>query len=261
MLNINEISFSYGTNKVLDNISLSVEPGEILGIIGANGSGKSTLINIICGILKPTNGSIDYLGQDISEKSVRTRAQIISVVPQNRHLPSSFTVSEIINMGRTPSTGFFVKEDSKSSRQTTMAMSLTRTKDLESKYIGELSEGQIQRVLVARSLVQNSPIMLLDEPTASLDISYQVEILDIIKSIQQQQETIILIAIHDLTLAAQYCDRIGLLNHGLIDILDSPGKVLTNENILSGYGTKVHIIEHPTSGLPVVIPISSFHTR
>ena len=137
-----------------------------------------------------------------------------------------------------------------------MAMEYTNTTDISSKILNELSEGQIQKVLIARSLAQNSPITLLDEPTSSLDVSHQIDILDTIKTVQEKNKGIILLSIHDLTLAAQYCDRIGLLQNGSMKRPGVPTEVLTNENIMSGYGAKVHIMEHPSSGLPVVIPIS-----
>lgn len=256
LLNINDISFSYGTNQILKNISVSVKPGEILGIIGANGSGKSTLINVISGVLKPNSGTIEYLGENILKCGPQERARLVSVVPQSRYIPPYFTVYEVISMGRTPYIGLFRNADNYSPEMIEMAMEYTNTTDISSKILNELSEGQIQKVLIARSLAQNSPITLLDEPTSSLDVSHQIDILDTIKTVQEKNKGIILLSIHDLTLAAQYCDRIGLLQNGSMKRPGVPTEVLTNENIMSGYGANVHIMEHPSSGLPVVIPIS-----
>ncbi|MBH42962.1 MAG: hypothetical protein CL787_05550 [Chloroflexi bacterium] len=255
-LNINNISFSYGNIQILRNITISVKPGEILGIIGANGSGKSTLINVISGVLKPTAGTIEYLDDNILSWPPQYRARLMSVVPQSRHIPSYLTVYEAVSMGRTPYMGFFKNNDNDFSEMVEMAMEYTRTSDISQKRLSQLSEGQIQKVLIARSLAQNCPITLLDEPTSSLDVSHQIDILDTIKRIQEKNKGITLLSIHDLTLAAQYCDRIGLLQDGSMKPPGGPREILTNENILSGYGANVHIIEHPSSGLPVVIPIS-----
>tara|TARA_B100000029_G_scaffold508085_1_gene594178 strand:+ start:505 stop:1293 length:789 start_codon:yes stop_codon:yes gene_type:complete len=256
LLNINDVSFSYGNNEILKNISLSARPGELLGIIGANGSGKSTFINVISGLLKPDRGTIEYLDKDILECPPQERARIVSVVPQSRYIPSYFTVYEVISMGRTPYIGFFRNTDNYSHEMIDMAMEYTNTFDISNRVLNELSEGQIQKVLIARSLAQDCPISLLDEPTSSLDVSHQIDILDTIKTIQEKKKGVTLMAIHDLTLAAQYCDRIGLLQDGSMDSPGLPKEVLTGENILSGYGANVHILEHPSSGLPVVIPIS-----
>ena len=152
--------------------------------------------------------------------------------------------------------GFFKNNDTDFSEMGEMAIEYTRTSDISQKRLSQLSEGQIQKVLIARSLAQNCPITLLDEPTSSLDVSHQIDILDTIKRIQEKNKGITLLSIHDLTLAAQYCDRIGLLQNGSMKPPGGPREILTNENILSGYGANVHIIEHPSSGLPVVIPIS-----
>ena len=255
MLEVESIHFAYGERPVLQGIDLEARDGEVVGVVGPNGSGKSTLLKVISGLLTPLSGEVRWCGQGLPSLSNGERARLVAVVPQAPHLPESFTTLELVLMGRTPYLGFLQGERKEDMDAAVWAMELTGTLSLSHKLMGKLSGGERQRVLIARALAQETPILLLDEPTASLDIAYQVAILDTVRAIQRERGGAIIIAIHDLTLAAQYCHRIVLLKDGVCYAQGSPADVLTGENVLEGYGAQVLILEHPVSGMPVVLPM------
>lgn len=255
MLELNGICFSYGDRLVLRGINLEVDEGEMVALVGPNGSGKSTLLKIICGILNPSSGDVRWGGQALVPLSPRERAQLVAVVPQTPNIPGTFTALELTMMGRTPYLGLLQAESSRDLEIVQQAMELTGTWELANQPMDKLSGGERQRVLIARALAQETPLLLLDEPTASLDIAYQVAVLDTVRAIQKERGGAILVAIHDLTLAAQYCHRIALLRDGVVYAQGNPREVLTSANVLEGYSTQVYILEHPVSGKPVVLPL------
>ncbi|MBF8266695.1 MAG: iron complex transport system ATP-binding protein [Dehalococcoidia bacterium] len=255
MLQIADLRFAYGDRPVLRGLSLEAREGEVVAVVGPNGSGKSTLLKVISGLLKPGCGEVRWGGRDLLSLPPRERARLVGVVPQAPHLPESFTALELVLMGRTPYLGFLQGERKLDLDVALRAMEMTGTQGLAHQPVGELSGGERQRVLIARALAQETPLLLLDEPTASLDIAYQVAILDTVRAIQGRRGGAILVAIHDLTLAAQYCHRIVLLKDGVCYAQGTPQEVLTRENVLEGYGAQVCILEHPISGMPVVLPV------
>lgn len=255
MLQVTDLRFSYSDRPVLQGVSLEVREGEMVAAVGPNGSGKSTLLKIIGGVLKPGSGEVRWGEQDLASLSPGERAQLVAVVPQSPHLPGSFTALELVLMGRTPYLGLLQTEGRRDLAIVQRAMELTGTWGFANQLMDKLSGGERQRVLIARALAQETPLLLLDEPTASLDIAYQVAILDTVKAIQRERGGAILIAIHDLTLAAQYCQRIALLKDGAIYAQGTPREVLTRANVMEGYNAQVCIMDHPMSGMPVVLPV------
>ncbi|MBI2856181.1 MAG: ABC transporter ATP-binding protein [Chloroflexi bacterium] len=255
MLEVRDVWFSYGEKPVLRGIDLEVGDGEIVGIVGPNGSGKSTLIKLIGGVLHPEYGQVRWAGEDLSILSPKKRARLVASVPQSPSLPESFTAFDLVMMGRTPYLGLLRGEGLNDLAAVRRAMEVTGVWALANQPIGKLSGGERQRVLVARALAQETPILLLDEPTASLDIAYQVAIMDTVKAVQRVRGGAIVVAIHDLILAAQYCHRIGILKDGAFYALGTPTEVLTGKNVREGYGASVLILEHPVSGLPMVLPV------
>ena len=247
------IELNYGRKAVLKDITFQVTPGEMVGLIGPNGSGKSTLIRALSRIIPPHSGKILLDGKDITRIPRRDLARSIGVVPQIPLLPNTFTAFEIVLMGRNPHLGPFQYEGQKELAIAWQAMERTGTQSLARRRISELSGGEIQCLVIARVLAQETEAILLDEPTANLDIGRQLEILDLIKKLCSENNLTVLAALHDLNLAAQYCDRLILINDGRVRAEGIPGEVITPQNIKEVYGAESCVYTHPVNGLPVVL--------
>jgi ABC-type cobalamin/Fe3+-siderophores transport system ATPase subunit len=244
MLKIENLSVDYGSRRVLHDVSLSVQSGEILALIGPNGAGKSSLIRAVSGVIPVRSGQVRTNGGEFASLNPMQRARYIATVPQAISLPPAFTVWETVLLGRTPYLNFlgqFSKEDENLARRA-----------LERVHADELSERQ--RILLARALCQSTPILLLDEPTAHLDLQYQVSLLELVRKLVREDNLAVLIALHDLNLAARYADRVALMVAGRITALGSPREVLTPELISHAYSLPVQVVEHPFAGGPLVLP-------
>jgi len=252
-LEMQNVSLGYGHKIVLQGISLGVMPGEMVGLIGPNGSGKSTIIKALSRVISSHSGKILLNGQDIAKIPRKDLARLLGVVPQIPILPSVFTAFEIVLMGRNPHLGLFQYEGPGELAIAWRAMERTATHTFAERRVSELSGGEIQCLLIARVLTQETKAILLDEPTANLDISRQVEILDLIKSLCMENGLAVLAALHDLNLAAQYCDRLVLLNKGQVHAVGTPGQVITAHNIKEVYGAENCVYPHPLNGLPAVL--------
>ncbi len=252
-LRLKDVTLAYGERIVLDGISLGVRAGEMLGIVGPNGCGKSTLIKGITKVIPLKRGSIHLDNKSITAMSHDELARLIAVVPQQTSLPEAFTSFEVVLMGRTPHLGFLRHEGQRDINIATQAMEITDTWHLASRRVGELSGGEKQRITIARALTQQPEVILLDEPTSHLDIKYQIETLELVSYLSQQEGLTILAALHDLNLAAQYCNRIIMLKEGLIYAEGSASDVVTPDNVRQVYGTDVHISAHPLNRLPLVL--------
>lgn len=252
-LEMRNVSLGYSRHPVLEDITFKASPGEMVGLIGPNGSGKSTVIKALSRLIRPTAGEILVDGKNIASIPRRELACLVGVVPQLPLLPSTFTAFEIVLMGRNPHLGLFQSESRRDWAIAREAMVKTSTSPLANRYINELSGGEIQSLLIARVLVQETSAILLDEPTANLDIGRQVEVLDLIKNLCLENSLTVLAALHDLNLAAQYCDRLLLINEGRIHIQGKPAEVITDANIKQVYGAENCVYTHPVNGLPTVL--------
>ena len=252
-LEMQNVTLGYNHKPVLQDISLKAVPGELVGLIGPNGSGKSTVIKAMSRVIHPQSGKILLGGRDIVRIPRRELACLVGVVPQMPLLPSTFTAFEIVLMGRNPHLGLFQSEGQRDWAIAWQAMEKTTTRELADRRINELSGGEIQCLLIARVLVQETKAILLDEPTANLDIGRQVEILDLIKNLCVENNLTVLGALHDLNLAAQYCDRLFLINEGHIHAEGTPSEVITDRNIKQVYGAENCVYTHPINGLPTVL--------
>jgi iron complex transport system ATP-binding protein len=217
---------SYNHHPVVNKLSFSLQRGELVGLIGPNGCGKTTVIKALSRILVPQAGSIILDGKNLANINRAELARLVGVVPQNPSLPDTFTVTEVVLLGRNPHLGLFRSESAKDIAIVWWAMDRTGIIDLAGRRMGQLSGGEKQRVTIARVLAQEPQTVLLDEPTANLDISHQIEVLDLIKSLCREKSLAALIAIHDLNMAAQYCDRLLLMNQGRLHAEGPPCDVI-----------------------------------
>lgn len=252
-LEMRNVSLGYSRHPVLEDINLKASPGELVGLIGPNGSGKSTIIKALSHLIRPATGEILVDGRDIAGIPRRELSCLVGVVPQLPLLPSTFTAFEIVLMGRNPHLGLFASESRRDWDIARDAMFKTGTGPLANRYVNELSGGEIQSLLIARVLVQETSAILLDEPTANLDIGRQIEVLDLIKNLCLENSLTVLAALHDLNLAAQYCDRLLLINEGRIHSQGKPAEVITDTNIKQVYGAENCVYTHPVNGLPTVL--------
>ncbi len=254
MLVIDHLTAAYKQHVVICDLSLSLAPGEVLGLIGPNGAGKSSLIRAISGLLPPQSGEITWMGDPIVGFSPARRARIIAVVPQAEQLGGAFTVEETILLGRTPYMGWLGKPSAADHAAVRQAMQQTRVDHLGTRRNAELSGGEQQRVLLARALAQQTPVLLLDEPTNHLDLQHQVAFLSLVVELAHSRQMAVLLAAHDLNHVAQYATRVALLADGKLAAAGTPDEVLTPENILSAYHVSVYRFPHPQSGVPLILP-------
>ena len=231
--------------------------GELVGIVGPNGSGKTTILQIISGVLKPAHGRVVISDSDVAHLSTKEKAKLVSVVPQSPTLPPTFTVRELVLMGRNPHLRLLEWEGQTDLKIAKYWMELTGTKHLADRSIYTLSGGERQRAILAMALTQETPILLMDEPTSNLDLVHQTSVMDLIQDIQRVRRGTVLIAMHDLTLASQYCNRLIMLANGKVFAEGEPTDVLTKENICAVYDTKVVVVPHPENRGTIIVPASN----
>lgn len=254
MLNVHQVGFSYNGKTILQDVSLQVESGEILAVVGPNGAGKTTLIRTISGILHPKTGMVQVSGMNLEKLPPIQRARYLAVVPQARELPATFTVFQTVMLGRTPYLGWLGNTTTQDVEIVRHVLHLTELEDFKERRIGEISGGEQQRVLLARALAQNTPILLLDEPTAHLDLQHQSRLLNLVRQSADEIGLAVLLAIHDLNLVGFYADRVLLLVNGKVQSIGTPNEVLTQANIERAYQVNVEVISHPRYGTPLILP-------
>jgi iron complex transport system ATP-binding protein len=239
---------------VLHNISLEVHKGETLALIGPNGAGKSTLIRAISGVIPGITGQVLMDGIDLSSLAEAARARLVGVVPQMAALPPAYTVWETVLLGRTPYLNFLGQISTKDEQIARCALAKVDALDLAGRRVGELSGGEQQRVLLARALAQSTPLLLLDEPTTHLDLQHQIGLLELVHRLAREEQLTVLIALHDLNLAARYADRVALIVAGEIKALGTPREVLRSELISQVYQWPVQVVAHPFLDTPLILP-------
>jgi len=256
MLEIKDLTCGYDAKVVLEDINFKIKSGEFIGIIGPNGSGKTTLLRAITKVLKPRKGEIILGGENIGQLGFRELAKKVAVVSQNLEA-RYMTVEEFVLLGRIPWYKKFqfleTKQDEEVARK---YMMLTDTLRLKDKLIGEISGGERQLALIARVLTQEPKLLLLDEPTAHLDIAHQVVILDLTRRLNREFGLTVIVVLHDLNLAGEYCDWLLLLNQGRIHKLGRPEEVLTAQIIGEVYKTVVVVERNPVSLKPYILVVS-----
>lgn len=252
MLRAKALKKRYGDHPVLKGIDLQVTSGETVGLIGPNGSGKSTLVRLLSGEEKPDEGRIFLGDRELSAWSPRKRAKEMAVLPQEGLPPVPFTVEEVVQMGRHPHMQgpWMGPEDWRVVEEVLEQTGLARERH---RPIHRLSGGERQRVAIAKAMVQEPRLLILDEPTTYLDARYQLEVLDAVRRWGRDRELAVLMVLHDLNLAAQYCDRLLLLKEGELVVEGKPSEVIRADLIQRVYGIEPVIIRHPESGVPQVL--------
>lgn len=249
------ISFRYGDSSVLENVDVALGAGEFVGLVGPNGAGKTTLLHTLLGILRPAAGSILLGGDDVAKLDRAEVARRAALVPQE--IPSDFalTVREVVAMGRTPYIGRFRVEGPKDSAAVDGALEVTETTSLGDRFLNELSGGERQRVHIARALAQETPTLMLDEPTANLDVAHQLSLMDLLCELVRRGKCA-LAALHDLSLAARYCDRILLLADKRLVAEGRPEEVLTRRNLAEYFGIDARV-ERDEAGFLLIVPLAA----
>lgn len=253
LLKINNVSGGYHKEDIIKGIFLDINHGDFMGIIGPNGSGKTTLLRLVTRVLYPRKGEIFFKGENIFQIDLKEFCCRVAFVSQDISTDFSFTVDEIVLMGRIPHLKRLQVETKKDMEIAERASSVTDTLNLRDKRIDELSAGERQRVIIARALAQEPILLFLDEPTSHLDIGHQIQILDLLKKLNRQANLTIVMILHDLNLASAYCNRIALLDKGAIYKQGRPEEVLTYKNIEAVYKTIVLVNNNPITGKPNVV--------
>lgn len=247
--------------SVLRGIDLQLEPGEMLALIGPNGAGKSTLLRLAGGILRPSAGRASLLDRDLNTMRPREVARQVAVVPQEGPIPVGLVVREMVGLGRTPYARLLLGPSAHDRAMVDWALAAAGVDALAERFVDELSGGERQRVILARALAQEPRLLLLDEPTANLDLLHQVAMLELVRGLTRERGLAVLAAVHDLQLAALYCDRVALMHAGRIVSQGPPEAVLTEPLLLEAFGQRVVLSEHPTHGVPLVALVPNGNAR
>jgi iron complex transport system ATP-binding protein len=258
-LSVNQVSFSYGGNGfAIKDINLTIEKGEMVGLLGPNGSGKTTLLKLASGALKPSEGEIQLNKTSLNHLSKNQIARKVAMVPQYFYMPFSFTVGEVVGLGRTPFIKMLAGEKESDRNAVQHSIEMAGISDFEKRIFNELSGGERQRAILALAMAQEPKLLLLDEPTAHLDINHQVELLELVSKLNSESGVTISAVMHDLNLASLYFKRLVILKDGAVFADGSPEEVLTASIIQEVYGTPVHVTKHPTTGTPhtIILPKS-----
>ncbi|AJY46754.1 ABC transporter ATP-binding protein [Martelella endophytica] len=255
------ISADYGDKAVFEKLSVAVPPGQISVIVGANACGKSTLLRTLSRLIAPREGQVLLDGRSIHRMPTRTLARTLGLLPQSPIAPEGITVADLVSRGRHPHQGMFSRWSADDDAAVAAALQTTGTADLAERPVDELSGGQRQRVWIAMVLAQQTGLLLLDEPTTFLDISHQVEVLDLLTDLNHRDGTTIVMVLHDLNLAARYADHLIAMEGGRIRCSGSPEDVLTEETVRAVFGLESRVIADPVSGRPIMLPIGRHHSR
>ncbi len=245
-LETQKLTGGYENIPIVKDIYLSIETGEWLSLVGANGSGKSTLLKLLARILTPQQGLVLLDGKAIHSQPPNVVAQKLAMLPQQQLIPMGITVKQLVSLGRSPHQSWWQWDlDRENQAKVDKAIQLAQLKDKVDRPVEQLSGGERQRAFLALALAQEPKILLLDEPTTYLDLHYQLELLELLKSLNRQQELTIIMVLHELNLAVRYSDRLALLKQGIIKAIGVPQEVVTVANLADVFTIKVAIIDTP----------------
>jgi len=249
------LTAGYGDSTILHDLDLVVPAGRITAIVGANGCGKSTLLRTMSRLIAPSKGRVLLDGKSVHSYPTRVLARSLGLLPQAPIAPEGITVADLVGRGRHPHHGLLSRWNTRDDEAVATALEATRIADLADRAVDELSGGQRQRVWIAMALAQETELLLLDEPTTFLDVSHQVEVLDLLTDLNQTRGITIVMVLHDLNLAARYADSLVAMAQGRLHAFGPPEEVLTVENVLQVFGLRSRVIPDPISGKPLILPI------
>ena len=258
-LRADDLTLSYDGTAVIEALSLDVPPGRITAIVGANACGKSTLLRGLSRLMKPSQGSVVLDGRDIHSIPTKDLARFVGLLPQQPVAPDGIIVSDLVGRGRYPYQGWLRQWSADDDEAVARALAATSTLDLASRNVDELSGGQRQRVWIAMALAQEPDILLLDEPTTFLDVAHQIEVLDLLMSLNRENGTTVAMVLHDLNLAARYADHLVVMARGRVVTSGPPARVLSADTVREAFGMESLVVPDPVSGSPMVIPRGRFH--
>jgi iron complex transport system ATP-binding protein len=250
ILSVERVTAGYEKTPVIRDVAFSIPAGAIMGVVGPNGAGKTTLFRTISRVLKPREGTIRYRGENIADMSRKSFARKVTVIPQFRSVPPPFTVEEFVALGRYPHgsrLSFLSREDRRIIGENLELLGLTQ---FRARKVNALSGGEMQRVVLAQGLVQSPELLLMDEPTAHLDITHKIRVLDLIDSLSEKAGLTVLVILHDLNLACSYCDRVLMMKGGSVHAKGTPEEVLTQHTIEEVYRTPVRVGADPVTAKP-----------
>ncbi|MDQ7785644.1 MAG: ABC transporter ATP-binding protein [Desulfomonilaceae bacterium] len=254
LLKCRDLAFRYGGHRVLENVSLTVNRGSLIGIIGPNGSGKTTLIRILAGMVTPDSGEVLLEGQPVDSLSTRSIARRMAVVEQKESNVFGFTTREAVTLGRFSHHRGLHFEDASDLQAVWDAMHKTSVADLAERPIEELSGGELQKMRIARALAQEPKLLLLDEPTNHLDLRAQQELLELLKAINLDGIAVLLVS-HDINFVSRLCHRINLLHKGRFLLSGTPKEVITEQAIKEAFRVEIDLMESARDGLPIILPV------
>lgn len=261
LLEVSHIVSGYDKKVIINGIDITIPSNKISVIIGANACGKSTLLKTLARLIKPVSGEILLDGKKLTDVAPKQLARVLGLLPQSPVVPEGITVADLVGRGRFPYQSFFKglgKEDYRAVEEALEIMGIT---ELANRSVDELSGGQRQRVWIAMALAQQTDILLLDEPTTFLDITYQVEILDLLTDLNRKRGTTIVMVLHDINLSARYADYIFALHKGNLIAKGAPSDIITEELIKQVFDLDCSVISDPVSGSPFIVPRGRHHVN
>ena len=255
MLDVSDLAVTFGDQPVVSGVDFGVDRGTFVGLVGPNGAGKTTVLRTVKGTLAPDRGTVRVDGEPVSDRSAKAVSRLVASTPQGTDLSFDFTVRQTVEMGRTPHLGRFDRMGEVDRRAVETAMERASVSRFADRAFTSLSGGERQRVLLARALAQETPVLLLDEPTANLDINHAVRTLELVRSLVADGKTAVA-AIHDLNLAARYCDELVLLAGGGVRAAGRPSAVLTSDTLRDAFDAETLVTTQPGTDAPLVTPLA-----
>jgi iron complex transport system ATP-binding protein len=258
-LDVDGVVLGYGDRTIVHGLDLVVPPGQITAIVGANACGKSTLLRAMSRLLAPKSGQVLLDGKDLHRLPTKEVARTLGLLPQSPIAPEGIVVGDLVSRGRHPHQRLLARWTAEDDAAVAHALETTDIADLVDRDVDELSGGQRQRVWIAMALAQQTDVLLLDEPTTFLDVSHQIDVLDLLTDLNRQRGTTIVMVLHDLNLAARYSDHLVAISHGRLHAAGTPEEVLTVDVVREVFGMESRVIPDPVSGKPMVLPIGRHH--
>ncbi|WP_295854662.1 ABC transporter ATP-binding protein [uncultured Microbacterium sp.] len=259
-LTAESVTLGYGDRTIVDSLDLALPPGRVTAIVGANACGKSTLLKAMARLLTPSAGQVLLDGRSIHRLPTKQVARVLGLLPQSPIAPDGIAVSDLVSRGRHPHQGALSRWTSTDDAAVARALEATDVTHLADRPVDELSGGQRQRVWIAMALAQETDVLLLDEPTTFLDISHQIDVLDLLTDLNRDRGTTVAMVLHDLNLAARYADHLVAMARGEVIAAGDPSDVLTEETVRRVFGLDSRVVPDPLTGRPMVIPIGRHHT-